>query len=132
MQGWYREVVDHALPPARVTFERITAECKELYSALPPPGETIPTSVPPYPIDKSLPTYEEVKWAVRRLRGHRLGGPSHMRTEHLWEWLRDHRATEVATEAATEAEGETSGPEDRESATKEGTSDGEEERESNK
>ena len=83
MQGWYREVVDHALPPARVKFERITAECKELYSAVLPPGETIPIFLPPSPINNSVPTYEEVEWAVRRLRGHWLGGPSHMRTEHL-------------------------------------------------
>ena len=38
MRGWYRAAVDHALPFARVTLERITAERVELYCAAPPPG----------------------------------------------------------------------------------------------
>ena len=38
MKGWwYREAVDHALLPARVTLEQITAERKEIYRAVPPP-----------------------------------------------------------------------------------------------
>ena len=82
---WYREAVYHAPPPARVTLERITLESEELYrTATPPsPGETIPISVPPYPINDSVPTEEEVEWAVWRLRGNRSGGPSQMRAEHL-------------------------------------------------
>ena len=60
----------------------------------------------PSPIDDSVPTDEEVEWVVRRLRGHRLGGPSRMRAEHLREWLREHRASEVAAEAEAEMETE--------------------------
>ena len=53
-----------------------------------------------------------------------------MSAEHLWEWLREHRAAVEATEAGAETEaegemeakGETSGSEERESTTNEGTS----------
>ena len=71
MRGWYQEAVDYALPSARVTLKRITAEREELYRAVPPPGETIPISVLPSPIDDSVPTEEEAEWELRRLRGHR-------------------------------------------------------------
>ena len=68
--------MDHAPPPNQVTFERITAERKELYCPVLPLGETVPVSVPPSPIDDSITTEEEFKWEVMRLRGHRSGGPS--------------------------------------------------------
>ena len=116
IQGWYQEAADHAPPHARVTLERITAEREVLYCTVPPPpprGETIPLSVPPSPIDDSVPTEEEVKWAVRRLRGHCSGGPSRMRAEHLREWRWEHRVAEAATEVETEAVCETSGIEGR-------------------
>ena len=38
MSGWYRAEVDHALPPARVTLERITEERMKFSRTLPPPG----------------------------------------------------------------------------------------------
>ena len=63
--------MDHAPTPAWVTRKRITAEREELYRAVPPPGETIPISVLPSPIDDSVPTEEEAEWELRRLRGHR-------------------------------------------------------------
>ena len=59
----------------------------ELYRAVPPPGENIPTSVPPYQIDDSIPTEEEFEWTVWSLRGHRLVGPTWMRAKHLWDWI---------------------------------------------
>ena len=43
-------------------------------------------------IDDSAPKQEEVEWAVRRLRGNMLGGPSRMRAKNLREWLREHWA----------------------------------------
>ena len=125
IRGWHQEAVDHDPPLARVTLERITAERKELYRTVPPQGDTIPISVPPSSIDDSIPTEEEVEWAVMRLRGHRLGGSSQMRTEYLREFLREHRSEEAAKEKAKEAkaeaeaeaevevEGETSGSEER-------------------
>ena len=45
MQGWYKAAVNRALPPARATLERITAEGVELYSHVPPPGDNVPVTV---------------------------------------------------------------------------------------
>ena len=133
MLGWYQELVDHAPPPAQATLERIMVEYEELYRAALPLGEKIPISVPPSSINNFVPTEEEVKWAVWRLRGHQLGGPSRMRAEHLREWLREHIAAEAATEAETGTVGKTLGPEGKERATtKEGMKDGGEERETTK
>ena len=70
MGGWYRAAVDHAVPPARVILERITAKRMELYRSVPPPGKNIPISVTPANNYNYVPTYEEVEWEVRRLRGH--------------------------------------------------------------
>ena len=76
-------------------------------------------------IDDSVPTEEEVKWVVQRLRGHRSGDPSQMRAEHLQEWLQEHIAAAAVGEAETEEVGETSGPEGWERKTKEeGMTDG--------
>ena len=38
MQWWYREAVDHTLPPAWVMLKRITVKREDLYCAIPPPG----------------------------------------------------------------------------------------------
>ena len=80
----------------------------ELYRIVPPLGDNIPIPLTPAHIDDSVPTEEEVDWAVQRLRGHRLGFLSWMRNEHLWEWFREHLAGEAAIEADT-----TSDPEGR-------------------
>ena len=60
--------------------------------------------MPPFQIDDSVPTEEEVDWAVRILQGHRSGGPSQMRAKHLHEWLQEQRAAEAAAEAESEVE----------------------------
>ena len=86
MQGWHRAAVEHTPPPDQITLNHITADRVELYCAippLPPPGDNTPLSVKPSHIDDSVPMEEEVEWAVRRLRGHRLGFPYRMRAEHL-------------------------------------------------
>ena len=60
MKGWYRYAVDHAPPPAWVTLECITADQVDLYSYVPPPGDNIPVSVDPFPVDDSVPMEEEI------------------------------------------------------------------------
>ena len=56
INGWYRDAFDRALPPVRVTLERITAERVELYSYVPPLGDNIPIYVEPFPVDDLVPT----------------------------------------------------------------------------
>ena len=75
IRGWYRAAVDHAPPPAQVTLERITKDCVELYSYIPPSGDNISTAVTPDHVDESIPMEKEIKWTVRRLWGNRSGPP---------------------------------------------------------
>ena len=72
-------MVDRAPLPAWVTLGRITEERVELYSYVPPLGMNIPISVQPFTVDESVPTEDDIEWAVKRLRNHRSGGPSGIR-----------------------------------------------------
>ena len=87
IKGWYKAAVNHALPPARVALKQITEERVELYSYVPPPGKNIPISVQPFLVDDSVPTEDEIEWAVKQLCNNLSGGPSGMRVEHLKRWL---------------------------------------------
>ena len=66
----------------------------ELYSYVLPLGENIPISVQPFPVDDSVPTEDEVEWAVKQLCNHRSGGLSGMRSEHLNKCLATARKSE--------------------------------------
>ena len=87
MKGWYRDPVDCAPPPARFTLERITVEQVDLYQYVPPLGENIPVFVEPFPVEDLVPTEEEKKWTVKRLRNHCSAGPSGVRAEHTKVWM---------------------------------------------
>ena len=102
IKGWYRAAVDRSPPPNRVTLEQITVDWVDLYSYVPPPGENIPISVEPFPVDDSVPTEDEIEWAVKRLRNHCSGGPQVMRAEHLKMWLAESRKSEKEETAVGE------------------------------
>ena len=55
MKGWHQDAVDCAPPPARVTLERITVDRVDLYRYVPPPGDNIPVSVDPFPVEELIP-----------------------------------------------------------------------------
>ena len=74
MKGWYRAAAKRGPPPARATFERITAERTALYSQVPSPGENIPVTVEPTEIDDLVPADDEIAAAVKNLRRNRSGG----------------------------------------------------------
>ena len=74
MKGWYRDMVECAPLPSWVTLDRIMVDRVDLYSYVPPPGENIPVSVKPFPVDDSVPTEDEIEWAVTRLQNHCSGG----------------------------------------------------------
>ena len=59
----------------------------ELYNYVPPPGPNTHISVEPFPVDDSVPTKDDIEWAVKRLHNHRSGRPSGMWAEHLEIWL---------------------------------------------
>ena len=51
LQGWYKAAVDRALPLARATLKRITAERVTIYSWVPPPGDSIPVDIEPFAVE---------------------------------------------------------------------------------
>ena len=109
-------MVDRAPPPAWVTLEKITAEQVDLYSYVLPPGENIPVSVEPFPVDESVPTEDNIEWAVTQLHNHRSGGTSGMRAEHLKVWIaaaRKKEREEAAAEQENPIEGRTMAGTDR-------------------
>ena len=79
IQGLYKDAVDRAPPPARVTLERITAERVALYSHVPPPGDIIPVAIEPLVFEDLVPEEGEIEWAVKRLRNNHSGGVLRMR-----------------------------------------------------
>ena len=56
IKGWYKAMVNHVPPPARVTLEWITVERVKLYSCVPLIRKNIPISVQPLPMDDLVPT----------------------------------------------------------------------------
>ena len=111
LKGWYQAAVNHTPPPALVTLERITSERVNLYSYITPLGENIPISVEPFLVDDSVPTEEEIDWAVPRLRNNGSGGPSGMRAEHLKWWLavaRNNEREEAVVEQESRRKGDNS------------------------
>ena len=78
----YQQIVGEQDIPSH-TLKRIMAEHVQLYCTIPLPGYNTPMSVIPAHIYDSVPTEQEVKWAVRRLWGHRLGGTSQMGTKDI-------------------------------------------------
>ena len=87
IKGWYQAAIGRAPLPTQIALERITAERVELYSYVLPPGENIPISVEPFLVDDLVPTKDEIKRAVKRLRNHRSGWTLGIRDEHLKGWL---------------------------------------------
>ena len=87
MKGWYKIMAGRVFPPARLTIKRITAERVALHHHIPPPGENIPVSVGPFPLDELVPTEGDIEWEVRSMRDNRSGGLSRIRAEHLQQWL---------------------------------------------
>ena len=82
----------------------------ELYSYVPPTGDDIPISVEPFPVNDSVPTEEDIKWAVTQLQNHISRGLSGMRAELLKGWLSEvskKEREEEETEQATMVEGTT-------------------------
>ena len=51
IKGWYRAAFNRAPPTGWFTLKRITAERVDLYSYVPPPGDNLPVSVDPFPVD---------------------------------------------------------------------------------
>ena len=66
--------VGRALPPARSTLKRVTAERVALYSRIPSPGDSIPVNIEPFVVEDRVPEVGEIEWAVTRLQNNCAGG----------------------------------------------------------
>ena len=106
LQGWYKEAVDRAPPPARATLKQITAEWVTLYSRVPPPGDSIPINIETFEVDEGVPEEGEVEWAVKRMRKNRAGGTLRMRADDLKGWLAAAQRGEKKGEIAEKEGGE--------------------------
>ena len=51
MEGWYKATDNRAPLIDQLTIEKIAVEWVSLYERVPPPGENIPVSMTPFPID---------------------------------------------------------------------------------
>ena len=73
-------------------------ESVEIYRAIPILWDNTPTSVTTAHVNDSVPTENDVEWAVQRLQGHRSGDPSWMRAKHLQEWMQEQRVADAEAE----------------------------------
>ena len=55
IQGWYKDAINRAPPPARVKLGRITAERVALYRYVPPPGDNITVAIKPFVVEDLVP-----------------------------------------------------------------------------
>ncbi len=88
LKGWYRTAEDRAPKACPETLASQTAERVELYTAVHPPGWSLPINTTPIPVPDDTPTDHEIREAVAKLRNGRTAGATGMRVEHLKEWLR--------------------------------------------
>jgi hypothetical protein len=96
IKGWYRSVEDRAPKACPETLASQTAERVELYTAVPPPGWSMPINVTPTPVPDGTPMDHEIREVVGKLQNGRAAGATGMRAEHLKEWLRGIKREEAA------------------------------------
>jgi hypothetical protein len=87
LKGWYRTAEDRAPKACPETLASQTAERVELYTAVRPPGWSLPINLTPIPVPDDTPTDHKIREVVAKLRNGRAAGATGMRAEHLKEWL---------------------------------------------
>jgi hypothetical protein len=96
LKGWYRPMEDRAPKACPEMLTLQTAERVELYTAVPPPGWSMPINVTPIPVPDGTPTDQEIREVVEKLRNGRAAGATWMQAEHLKDWLRGIQREEAA------------------------------------
>ena len=64
MKGWYKTVTKCLPPTARVTLEQVTTEWEALYRWVPPPRDSIPVCIDPFPVDDYIKIVDNIWWLV--------------------------------------------------------------------
>ena len=85
LNRWFWHASVQTTKPSRADMEKFRVEFQTLYQREEPqlPGLTLGTHVDPAKGNNNIPLEAEVEAAVRRLRPHRAGGHTHLRTEHF-------------------------------------------------
>ena len=102
LKRWYRHHGDRPQKPTREDLRVTTQNFSQLFKAETPspPGDPIPVHVQPVPVDDTIPTSEEIKATISRLRNNRATGPSRMKAETLKDWRKQAFPEEYAMEGA--------------------------------
>jgi hypothetical protein len=88
LKGWYQAVTETQARPCFQTIEKQTAEHVDLYQQHESPGPPVAVNIATMDVRDDAPTNGEIRAAVSELTNGRSVGASHMRAEHLKEWLR--------------------------------------------
>ncbi len=87
LKGWYQAAMETQARPCFQTMERQTAERVDLYQRRDSLGSLVAISIVPVEVRDDMPTDGEIQAVVAKLTNCRSAGASHMRAEHLKEWL---------------------------------------------
>ena len=86
IQGWYRDRGPLQSKPLFEDLQRLSLEYESLYARRPLVGRPLLVEVDPYVISDEIPSEDEIRVALHRLRKRRAAGPSRMKVESLLGW----------------------------------------------
>jgi hypothetical protein len=94
LTGWYRNTLDSMAHPCPQTMEQQTAERVALYARRDSPGDPLPITIDPVPIDDGTPTDAKIRDTAQQLTNGQASGASGMRAEDVKHWLHGIRLEE--------------------------------------
>jgi hypothetical protein len=88
LKRWYRHAAARPPKPSRENLNRVSANFHALYTCeLPsPPGAPLVPQVGPFPIKDDLPSVNEVREAIKRMRRNKAPGHSRMQAKDFKAW----------------------------------------------
>ena len=95
LKDWYATASDRAPKPCYESMAKQTKEREELYTEIPPPGDSIPIHVEPFDLNDEVPEEVEIRAVVAKMRNGRAGGSGGIRAEHIKDWLRGMKEEEI-------------------------------------
>jgi hypothetical protein len=85
LKGWYQLVEDRAPKACPETLALQTAERVEFYTAVRPPGGSMPINVDPIPVPAGPPMDHEIRDVVAKLQNGRAACATGIKAEHIKE-----------------------------------------------
>jgi hypothetical protein len=87
LKRWYQFAEDRAPKACSETLASQMVKRVELYTAVRPPGWSMPINVDPIPVPGAPPMDHEIREVVAKLWNGPMAGATGMKAEHLKEWL---------------------------------------------